>query len=598
MKKTHFLVILLAGLFYFSNAQDCEVTISGSSLVCSLEETTTLTASPGFESYYWNNGQTGPTVEVGYGTHKVYAVSSNGCLAYSEFKILSPLELTGPAYFYSVRVEDSLILDAVYNININNPDLFSFTWTFNGQVIGDEHIVKIDTVGHVSDIHELSVSIYDNCQELITTERSYQISGFATEEVEDTLYVCADISEIYSLYLPISKTGTYKLTNVFVFGNEESTVNHYEFLEDSCAINDTINMCFPPIEYDNKIITSTGPYTFLDVAQGSDTFKRVNLEVIAENPFKFSFNTLEVCGEGPYQYDGTSYSGQPGLYRQNINIGEECDSVSFLRVAPVVSPLITTLLDTAICANKTLEWQGEVYEPGEVYEFSYPLEYDCDSTVLLSIESIELPTLSKEFTICEGDTITVDGQSFFEAGSYTYTKEGSIGCDTTVNVAILDNIPILVFDEFILPDDGNSSGAIFINLSGGAPPYQLNWSNGSNLQNILGLDAGVYELEVTDDNGCSAIFTYEVPLVLSTKSNQESSGIQIFPNPTTGILNIHWQGKSKTQLSIYALDGTLVWAGQISNNTQQIDISAMPAGMYFIQARNNSGLWQQKIVRQ
>jgi hypothetical protein len=597
MKKTHFLAMLLAGLFYFSNAQDCEVTISGSTLVCSSEETTTLTASPGFEYYYWSNGQTGPTVEVGYGTHKVYAVSTDGCLAYSELKVLSSQPPPGPAYYYSVRVEDSLILDAVYNIRIRNPDLFTIAWTLNGQVVGDEPIVSIDTVGHVSDIHELSVSIYDNCQEL-TTERSYQISGFDTEEVADTLYICAGISEIYSNFFPISKTGTYKIANVFVFGNEVSSVNRYEFLEDSCSINDTINMCFPPIEYDNEIITSTGSYTFLDVAQGSDTFKRVNLEVIAENPFKFSFNTLEVCGEGPYQYDGTSYSGQPGLYRQNINIGGECDSVSFLRVVPVMPPLIKTVLDTAICANTTLEWQGGVYEPGEVYEISYPFEYDCDSTVLLSIESIELPTLSKEFTICEGDSIVVDGELYTEPGDFSYYKSAAFGCDSLINLSIDFYTLINVEAETIIPANGSSSGAIFVNLSGGTPPYQFNWSNGSNLQNILGLDAGVYELEVTDDNGCRSIFTFEVPLVLSTESAQESSDIQIFPNPTTGILNIHWQEESNTQLSIYALDGTLVWAGQISNNTQQIDISAMPAGMYFIQVRNNRGLWQQKIVRQ
>jgi hypothetical protein len=79
---------------------------------------------------------------------------------------------------------------------------------------------------------------------------------------------------------------------------------------------------------------------------------------------------------------------------------------------------------------------------------------------------------------------------------------------------------------------------------------------------------------------------------------EQINHLDVFPNPTTGILNIRWQGESNTQLGIYALDGTLVWAGQTSNNTQQIDISAMPAGMYFIQARNNSGLWQQKIIRQ
>jgi hypothetical protein len=597
MKKTHFLVLLLAGLFYFSNAQDCEVTISGSTLVCSSEETTTLTASPGFESYYWNTGEVGMSIEVGKGVYWLYAVREDGCLAYDRFEVKQPSE--GNGFRGGVRFEGDFMLDAYYYYYVNEPDAYSFVWIFDGDTVSYENVIEIDTVGAITDTFDLIVLYENYCTESIGVD-TFKIKQFDEDyyyQNFDSVYICSNVPEVYDCVRPVTKTGTYHSFFISDFGVHVMCTRYFQFLQDPCISYDTAYWCSRPFSYSGQQIDGPGFYEVAEPLYLSDTVSLIHLEVIQDTSFTYSINTLEFCGDGPYEYNGYTYNSNPFLYTRYYNTGGACDSMVLERVIPTTT-LPYLEIDTVVCANETFLWQGEIYEPGEVYELNYPLAFDCDSTVYLKVESLTLPTLSEEFTLCEGDTLMIDGNQYLEAGNYSYHKEASIGCDTIVNLSIIENLPINVFDEFILPDNGNSSGAIFINLSGGAPPYQLNWSNGSNLQNILGLDAGVYELEVTDDNGCRSVFTFEVPLMLSTESAQESSDIQIFPNPTTGILNIRWQGESKTQLSIYALDGTLVWAGQTSNNTQQIDISAMPAGMYFIQARNNSGLWQQKVIRQ
>jgi hypothetical protein len=52
--------------------------------------------------------------------------------------------------------------------------------------------------------------------------------------------------------------------------------------------------------------------------------------------------------------------------------------------------------------------------------------------------------------------------------------------------------------------NGGATGAITVSISGGTGPYSYLWSNGSNNQNLMDLEAGEYTLEVYDDNGCFA----------------------------------------------------------------------------------------------
>ena len=45
---------------------------------------------------------------------------------------------------------------------------------------------------------------------------------------------------------------------------------------------------------------------------------------------------------------------------------------------------------------------------------------------------------------------------------------------------------------------------------GGTPPYQYSWSNGSTTQNLIGLLAGMYNVSITDANGCMVYWSGEV----------------------------------------------------------------------------------------
>lgn len=96
-------------------------------------------------------------------------------------------------------------------------------------------------------------------------------------------------------------------------------------------------------------------------------------------------------------------------------------------------------------------------------------------------------------------------------GLYTGYLSDATGCkDTLLNILVEnDNEPIRYASPPIIQNarcKGNSDGKINISLSGGAPPFDYNWSNGATTEDLSNLSAGSYSLTLTDRDTCRVIF--------------------------------------------------------------------------------------------
>jgi len=105
----------------------------------------------------------------------------------------------------------------------------------------------------------------------------------------------------------------------------------------------------------------------------------------------------------------------------------------------------------------------------------------------------------------------------------------SDGCSDTLALPVtldtnpiqLDLDPLDVFNGFTISCAGGENGSIALNISGGSPPYQIDWSNGDSSQTITGLGEGTYSVTVTDGSGCSQIDSTEAtapPPILASYS--------------------------------------------------------------------------------
>jgi hypothetical protein len=91
------------------------------------------------------------------------------------------------------------------------------------------------------------------------------------------------------------------------------------------------------------------------------------------------------------------------------------------------------------------------------------------------------------------------------AGSYGVTVYDSQGCSVSTAAQVLDASPLALYLAGDMPTCSDTqNGAAFASVIGGYPPYQYDWSNGSQFSTATALGAGTYQLTVTDVLGCTA----------------------------------------------------------------------------------------------
>ncbi len=132
-----------------------------------------------------------------------------------------------------------------------------------------------------------------------------------------------------------------------------------------------------------------------------------------------------------------------------------------------------------------------------------------DTSTQIRFHSAFPPTPANELA---SPIVQIDRDSQFYA-----VGVNSSGCADTLVLPVtldanpiqLDLDPLDVFNGFTVSCAGGDNGSISINISGGTPPYRVDWNNGDTTQTITGLMEGTYAVTVTDDSGCSRVDSVE-----------------------------------------------------------------------------------------
>ncbi|WP_290847413.1 PKD domain-containing protein [Flavobacterium sp.] len=98
------------------------------------------------------------------------------------------------------------------------------------------------------------------------------------------------------------------------------------------------------------------------------------------------------------------------------------------------------------------------------------------------------------------------------AGTYSVTITDSKPCVIQRTFVIVEPQPLVLSALVDNADDCNASngGAIDLLVSGGTPPYNYSWSNGSTSEDLTNLTNGNYTVQVTDSRGCITNGQYSV----------------------------------------------------------------------------------------
>ncbi|MEZ4885434.1 MAG: T9SS type A sorting domain-containing protein [Chitinophagales bacterium] len=151
---------------------------------------------------------------------------------------------------------------------------------------------------------------------------------------------------------------------------------------------------------------------------------------------------------------------------------------------------------------------------------------DCSTTETITITNTQLPTL-QAITIqptCGEDNGVINivanngtppfnyqwntqeigntpNPNNLSAGTYTVLVTDDVGCTALQNINLV-NAGTPNVDLSGVEPSCNEAGQISANISGGTPPYSLQWSIGETSPNINISESGTYSLFVTDANDC------------------------------------------------------------------------------------------------
>ena len=136
--------------------------------------------------------------------------------------------------------------------------------------------------------------------------------------------------------------------------------------------------------------------------------------------------------------------------------------------------------------------------------------------------------------------------------------------------------------------------------------YSYEWSgpnvSGTDTQDLENLESGVFTLEVTDGNGCTAVQQFNI---IFDNVIEIANGIEliVFPNPSNGVFNIQWSSNKLGDMQFSVIDplGRIVesgvWSGVGTSFNTTLDLGSYENGVYRLSTISNGVMSSIQIVK-
>ena len=192
------------------------------------------------------------------------------------------------------------------------------------------------------------------------------------------------------------------------------------------------------------------------------------------------------------------------------------------------------------------------------------------------------------------------------SGTYFVTVTDANGWSVTDSAIVSETVaPSL--NPTATNSTGDCNGSATANASGGVPPYTYLWSNGQTTPTDTGLcgiaTGTTYFVTVTDNNHCSADSSV---IVYGTDVIEELAffnSLSIFPNPTTGKLNIEMEITEAKDFGFKLLNinGQEIWSDKPAKHTigkyqKAINLKKYAKGVYTLQIISSEGTINRKVA--
>ncbi len=201
----------------------------------------------------------------------------------------------------------------------------------------------------------------------------------------------------------------------------------------------------------------------------------------------------------------------------------------------------------------------------------------------------------------QSSTAFTTSTSYTANGAYTITLVASNAC-LSDSVSSVVNICHWLAGASFTYSMSSTNTTTFTNVSVNSTAYFWDFGNGiqSNAQNpiVTYTSQGTYTILLIASNSCSSDTIMQLLSILDVglADLKEEAGVGIYPNPSNGIFIIETQLSESIGLKVFASDGTLVYELKTIDKSQEMDLSHLSKGIYFVEFRGGEKRIPKKLI--
>lgn len=519
---------------------DLDVSVDGTDVSCNGGSDGTVTATPITNqnntpfTYLWNTGATTQTLSgVTAGPYSVVVTDSIGCEASGSFVVSEPTALS---------VSTTVVDEQTFNgcdgsataIVSGGTTPYSYLWSDGaGQTTATASNLCPGTYTvTVTDANGCTETIIITVNPLLCTGYSVAVNVtgltcFETGDGSATAVVTGGTAPFTYSWDNGGSTptisgldaGTYTVTVTdavncvqIVSGNvtqpallETATAvdNVSCFGADNGTIELTVTGGTTPYSFvwsngsNDEDLTGLGPGSYsVDITDANGC--TVDASAVITEPDTMAASSVNVnvsCNEGDNGSIDLTVEGGLGPYLVSWDNGANTEDISGLSAGTYIA----TIVDQNGCIYV---FSTTISEPNVLVATCSSEDALCNNDPTGSV-SVSVLGGTGPFTYAWTNGSTDASQTGLLAGTYGVTVTDANGCIATCTAVVgqPDQLIVVVdvVDETIV---NGCNGSATANPTGGTGPYTYAWDNGQTTQTATGLCAGIYEVTVTDANGC------------------------------------------------------------------------------------------------
>lgn len=186
--------------------------------------------------------------------------------------------------------------------------------------------------------------------------------------------------------------------------------------------------------------------------------------------------------------------------------------------------------------------------------------------------------------------------------TYTLTVTDNNGFEFTTTVDVeIDNTPAPVAAFSFVDSNGV---AYFTNISSNGTSYTWTFGDGSGSTQASPSNSyatgGSYDVTLIANNNCGSDTITQSITVTAIRTLSVDLGVKVYPNPGNGtfVVTAGTQGGDNLNMTVINMAGQQVYTGTIKPGKQEVDLSSLNQGVYFVRVEAEQGNQVIKLIIQ